>query len=136
MWLRPLPITRLANCGPAVAAAVVLGVPAWQVGGPAGVAAIAVVMLGCLVLCVRAFGMGVYLEGARATIHGQFRTVTIGRDQIVRVSDFPVVYWRDARGRKRRTPVIALMSNHRMLLPFRTRAESGTTRLRKWAGKR
>lgn len=69
----------------------------------------AIVLITFAVFCVvRAPRLGVTLDADRAVVTGQFWSRTVPRDSIVDVAPLPAFVWRDANGRKHRTPISAL----------------------------
>jgi hypothetical protein len=57
---------------------------------------------------VRSPRLGVTLYDDRAVVAGQFWSRTVPRDSIEDIAPLPALIWRDANGRKHRTPINAL----------------------------
>ncbi|AXG78159.1 hypothetical protein DVK44_11065 [Streptomyces paludis] len=86
------------------------------------------------VLAVRGYRAAVLCGGDRVRVRGLLRTRTISRAAITAVTDLPAIRWTDLSGRRRWTPVMALMSGGGEAAAVARWKEESLGRLRRWAG--
>ncbi|MFF3563751.1 hypothetical protein ACFYXS_27250 [Streptomyces sp. NPDC002574] len=98
---------------------------AWLATGPA--------MIGFAVLAVRGYRLGVTHEHSRLVIRGYLRTRVIDRAHITQITDFPAVRWTADNGRRRWTPLTALMTSPGEMATTRLRKDRALSKLRAWA---
>ncbi|MDX3071195.1 hypothetical protein [Streptomyces sp. MI02-7b] len=98
---------------------------AWLATGPA--------MIGFAALAVRGYRLGVTHEHSRVVIRGYLRTRVIERARITQITDFPAVRWTAGNGRRRWTPLTALMTSPGEMAASRLRKERALKKLRAWA---
>jgi hypothetical protein len=66
------------------------------------------------------------------TVRGYLRTRVIPRDSITEITDFPAVRWTAPNGRKRWTPISALMTSSREPVRITEAKEDALAQLRQW----
>ena len=83
-----------------------------QIGAPLAIAWLAACVLGA----VRGYRLAVIITANTVVVRGLFRTRTIPRRSIVAITLGPALSWLDRSGRRRRTPMTALMTTSREAL--------------------
>lgn len=118
MELKPLLITRVCNASvwPILAGVVVIALrddlPVVAVVGGAVVCVALAVYLGFL-----GWRLGVVCDSDNIEVHGLFRSRRIPREEIVAITNFPAVRWKNAAGQSRWTPIFAF-ANPGRVVPF------------------
>ena len=100
---------RLARAGCALAAVVIL-VPLWTEPVPLGARLLLTALL--VRAGLRSFRAGVAV-GDDVEVRGYLWSRRVPRASVLGVTGFPSVVWRDAAGRRHRSPILALMANPR-----------------------
>ena len=118
---------RLARAGCALGAAVVL-VPLWTEPLPLGARLVLTALLARAGL--RSFRAGVAV-GDEVEVRGYLWSRRVPRGSVLGVTGFPSVVWRDAAGRRRRSPVLALMTNPRALPSVERERDARVEQLRR-----
>jgi hypothetical protein len=134
--LSPLPIARWAHASLGVVL-VAIGAGLWRDRfAPEPVAmALAAVLAGVGVV-VRSMRMGVDCRDGVVRVRGLVLTRVVPRASIEEVTNFPSLVWRDAKGRRRWTPVAFLFDSPRSLSHIRRHNASELDRLRGWINQR
>jgi len=133
--LRPLAVTRVANCVPGVAIALAGSAAGFSVDGLLGLAlALSGEVVG-VVLMTRGYRMGVRCAEGAATVNGLFATRSVRRQDIVEVTVFPAIRWRSS-GKVRWTPVIAFATLGRELSFVAQHNDRCADQLRRWVAER
>lgn len=132
MELLPPLAARLANgclgaLGTAASAAYAAGAE-----GASALAAAGAVALGSGWLAVRGYRLRVVCADGRVTVHGFLRTRVIPRAAVSEVTDLPAVKWTTASGRRRWTPVTALIGFSGELPGIARDKRRGLAELRRW----
>ncbi|MFI1655693.1 hypothetical protein ACH4ZU_12400 [Streptomyces sp. NPDC020472] len=133
--LVPTAVNRLAN----TALGLVPGAGFLVYGAGAGAgwerAAAVAAALACGILAVRGFRAGVRCEAERLVVRGFVWTRVIPRAAVTGVTGFPAVRWTTPGGRRRWTPVTALVEASEEKEGTRSRKRAGVARLRRWAAR-
>jgi hypothetical protein len=135
--LRPLLVTRFANAFGGLVIPFIPFVVLLQEWNPDDSTASAIAIpvgLVSLVLAVRGFRLGVMCGPVTVTVRGYWRSRTIPIADVLDLHE-PLllsIRWRDRRGRRRKTPVLAF-STPRKTFPFVAQhAESSVEQLQHW----
>jgi hypothetical protein len=134
--LRPLRISRFANCTPGVCATVIGALAGGDDSlGPVGwVLAMILIPAGTL-LAVRGYRLSVRCDHTTITVYGLLRTRTILKASIIEITPFPAVRWQAPTGPLRWTPVSAFAESFSPFSVIREHNERSISRLRQCAGK-
>jgi hypothetical protein len=132
MELSPSRGTRLANSCLGVVPAVVCTAYAVSATGPWPRVAALLAFLASAAVAVRGYRLGVTCVNTDVTVRGYLRTRVIPRDSITAITDFPAVRWTAPNGRKRWTPISALMTSSREPVRITEAKEDALAQLRQW----
>ncbi|MER8043127.1 hypothetical protein [Streptomyces sp. NPDC094032] len=131
MDLLPTVPNRIANASLGVVPSVAFVLQASEAGWALAAA------LACLPLAVRGWRMGVRCEQGHLVVRGLVWSRRIERGRITGLTDFPAVRWIDRGGRRRWTPVLALVRASGEPASADDRKRENEARLRRWvAGRR
>ncbi|GGW14638.1 hypothetical protein GCM10018980_63810 [Streptomyces capoamus] len=133
MELAPLMPNRLANSVLGVGPAVGGVVYAVQADGMLARVAACLAVTGFVVLAVRGYRLGVTCLPTALVVRGYLRTRVIARESITGITDFPAVRWTTRGGRRRWTPLTALMTSAGEVSGMRVQKERALGQLRRWA---
>jgi hypothetical protein len=131
--LKPLLITRICNASvwPLLVGVVVI---ALRDDLP-----LAVVIVGALVcvgaavyLAMLGWRLGVVFDADGIEVHGLLRSRKIAKEEIVAITNFPAVRWKNADGKSRWTPIFAFANPGRVIPLVERHNEAAISILQDW----
>lgn len=133
MELSPSTLNRLANSS--LGAVPAVGGIAYGIQASDGFQRLVAwfAVIGLAFLAIRGYRLGVTCDNTKATIRGYLRTRVIEKERITGITDFPAVRWTTRTGRRRWTPITALMTSPSETAGTRLSKERNTAKLRRWA---